>query len=190
MDSIDLIDGMDGLEREEGFSLMLGAAVLDLCSFSRTAGRSLIRMVRAGVSAGPVRAGGAEGSAGAAAVCGCTPPHSGGLLLGCGSWPLAGAGSGFAGWRAAGLRRGWRGVRRSRGLWPILGPFLDFLIRLAGGPGTLMGQQLVHGPAPGPLHLIDGLDLGAAALRLALVELLDVFILQELGRLLCGNGGL
>ena len=53
-----------------------------------------------------------------------------------------------------------------------------------------MGQQLVHGPAPGPLHLIDGLDLGAAALRLALVELLDVFILQELGRLLRGNSGL
>lgn len=73
MDSIDLIDGMDGLEREEGFSLMLGAAVLDLCSFSRTAGRSLIRMVRAGASAGPVLVDGAEGSAGAAAVCGCTP---------------------------------------------------------------------------------------------------------------------
>ena len=73
MDSIDLIDGMDGLEREEGFSLMLGAAVLDLCSFSRTVGRSLIRMVRAGVSAGPVLVGGAEGPAGAAAVCGCTP---------------------------------------------------------------------------------------------------------------------
>ena len=56
--------------------------------------------------------------------------------------------------------------------------------------GPLMGQQLTHGPAPGPLHLIDGLDLGAAALRLALVELLDIFILQEFGRLFCGNGGL
>ena len=73
MDSIDLIEGLDGLEREEGFSLMLGAAVLDHCSFSRTAGRSLIRMVRAGVSAGPVLVGGAEGPAGVAAVCGCTP---------------------------------------------------------------------------------------------------------------------
>ena len=53
-----------------------------------------------------------------------------------------------------------------------------------------MGQQLVHGPAPGPLYLIDGLGLGAAALRLALVKLLDIFILQELGRLLCGDSGL
>ena len=53
-----------------------------------------------------------------------------------------------------------------------------------------MGQQLVHGPAPGPLHLIDGLGLGAAALRLVLVKLLDIFILQEFCRLLCGNGGL
>lgn len=53
-----------------------------------------------------------------------------------------------------------------------------------------MGQQLVHGPAPGPPYLIDGLGLGAAALRLALVKLLDILILQELGRLLCGNGGL
>ncbi len=53
-----------------------------------------------------------------------------------------------------------------------------------------MGQQLTHGPAPGPLHLIDGLNLGAAALRLALVKLLDILILQELGRLLCGNGWL
>ena len=51
---------------------MLGAAVLGRCSFSRTAGRSLIRMVWAGVSAGPV-VGGAEGSAGTAALCGCVP---------------------------------------------------------------------------------------------------------------------
>lgn len=56
--------------------------------------------------------------------------------------------------------------------------------------GPLMAQQPVHSPAPGPLHLIDGLGLGAAALRLALVKLLDIFILQELGRLLCGNSGL
>ena len=53
-----------------------------------------------------------------------------------------------------------------------------------------MGQQLVHGPAPGPLYLIDGLGLGAAALRLALVKLLDILILQEFCRLFCGNGGL
>lgn len=53
-----------------------------------------------------------------------------------------------------------------------------------------MGQQLVHGPAPGPLYLIDGLGLGAAALRLALVKLLDILILQEFCRLFCGNSGL
>ena len=53
-----------------------------------------------------------------------------------------------------------------------------------------MGQKLVHGPDPGPLHLIDGLDLDTLAFRLVLVKLLDVFILQELGRLLRGNGGL
>ena len=29
-----------------------------------------------------------------------------------------------------------------------------------------MGQKLVHGPDPGPLHLIDGLDLDALAFRL------------------------
>ena len=52
-----------------------------------------------------------------------------------------------------------------------------------------MGQH-IHGPAPGPLHLIDGLGLGAAGFRLALVKLLDIFILQELCRLLCRNSGL
>lgn len=72
MDWIDLIDGIDGSAGEEGFSFMLGAAAPARCSFSRTAGRSLIRMVRAGASAGPV-AGGAEGSAGAAALCGRVP---------------------------------------------------------------------------------------------------------------------
>ena len=52
---------------------MLGAAALALCSFSRTAGRSLIRMVRAEASAGPALAGDAEGSAGVAVLCGCVP---------------------------------------------------------------------------------------------------------------------
>ena len=28
-----------------------------------------------------------------------------------------------------------------------------------------MGQKLVHGPDPGPLHLINGLDLDALAFR-------------------------
>ena len=83
-----------------------------------------------------------------------------------------------------------RGVPRAARLRHILGPFLDPLVRLAVRMGPLMGQQLTHGPAPGPLHLIDGLDLGAAALRLALVKLLDIFIFQELCRLLCGNGWL
>ena len=92
--------------------------------------------------------------------------------------------------RAPAIRGGCRGVRRRRAPRCVPGPFPDSLVRLAVRTGPLMGQQFVHGPAPGPLHLIDGLGLGAAALRLALVELLDILILQELGRLLCGNGGL
>ena len=53
-----------------------------------------------------------------------------------------------------------------------------------------MGQQFIHGPAPGPLHLFDGLGFGAFCSRLPLVKLLDIFIFQELCRLFCGNGGL
>ena len=52
---------------------MLGAAVLGRCSLGRTEGRSLIRMVRAGASTGPALVGGAESSAGAAALCRCVP---------------------------------------------------------------------------------------------------------------------
>ena len=47
---------------------MLGGAALDRCSFSRTEGRSLIRMVRVGASAGAAEVAGAECSAGAAGV--------------------------------------------------------------------------------------------------------------------------
>jgi len=32
-----------------------------------------------------------------------------------------------------------------------------------------MDQQFIYGPASGTLHLIDGLDLCAASLRLALI---------------------
>ena len=88
---------------------MLGAAVLGRCSFSRTAGRSLIRMVWAGVSAGPV-VGGAEGSAGTAALCGCVPFTWAAFSLGvgpgrwrglvlawwCGGFALSGAGAGVS----------------------------------------------------------------------------------------------
>ena len=132
---------------------MLGAAVPVLCSFSRTAGRSLIRMVWAGVSAGAAGIAGAECSAGGAG--GCCPF----------TWAARSFGKGPARWRE--LTLVWRGG----GLSPS---------------GAGAGASTV----PGPLHLIDGLDLDALAFRLVLVKLLDVFILQELGRLLRGNGGL
>ena len=73
MDLIDLIDGMDGSAREEGFSFMLGAAVPTPCSLSLTVGRSLMRTVRGGTSAGAAVVRGVGGSAGAAAVCGGVP---------------------------------------------------------------------------------------------------------------------
>ena len=103
MDSIDLIDWMDGLEREEGFSFMLGAVVRALCSLSLIAGRSLILIARTGVSAGiwevgrtvvgaaaggsavgAAKVGGAGGSVGAAAVCGVVPLTCAAFSLGVG----------------------------------------------------------------------------------------------------------
>ena len=103
MDSIDLIDWMDGLESEEGFSFMLGAVVRARCSLSLIAGRSLILIARAGVSAGiwevgrtvvgaaaggsavgAAKVGGAGGSVGAAAVCGVVPLTCAAFSLGVG----------------------------------------------------------------------------------------------------------
>ena len=74
---------------------MLGAAVPVLCSFSRTAGRSLIRMVWAGVSAGAAGVAGAECSAGGAG--GCCPF----------TWAARSFGKGPARWRE--LTLVWRG---------------------------------------------------------------------------------
>ena len=79
------------LVRDMTEPMVLGAAVLGRCSFSRTAGRSLIRMVWAGASAGPV-VGGAEDSAGTATLCGCVPFTWAAFSLGVGPgrrWELA-----------------------------------------------------------------------------------------------------
>ena len=70
---------------------MLGAAVPARCSFSRTAGRSLIRMVRVGASAGAAAVDGAECSAGGAG--GCCPF----------TWAARSFGEGPARWRGLAL---------------------------------------------------------------------------------------
>ena len=53
-------------------------------------------------------------------------------------------------------------------------------------PGLQQLQAAVVGHIDRPYRL----GHGTSALRLALVKLLDIFILQELGRLLCGDSGL
>ena len=105
---------------------MLGAAVLGCCSFSRTEGRSLIRMVRAGASAGPALVGGAEGSAGAAALCGCVPFTWAAFSLGVGPGRWRGL---VLVWRCGGLSPSGADAEVSAG---------------AGVPGTSLGRSLIR----------------------------------------------